>query len=219
MVRRRLDFDRFMVLYDFLAPAYDPLLKPFYAPFRRRAFATLNIAAGSTVLDLACGTGQNFPHLAALLGTKGRVIGVDISRGMLRKAKQTAAKIDGLRIDLIHTDATQMLPDVLKEKTGMNSVDAVVCTFGFTAMRNWEEALHQAFALLRPGGTFFIHDIFAERRNLHVAAFELGTRVDLSRRSWTLLQAQCADFRFEHLDPSAHLFAGRVFVATGVKLP
>jgi len=203
-----------MVLYDFLAPAYDPFLKPFYAPFRQRALQLLNARSGSSALDLACGTGQNFPYLKSALGDKGSVIGVDISAGMLRKARQST---DVIHPFFLHIDATQLSPSFLTERTGLSQVDVVICTYGFTAMRNWEEAFHRSYELLKPGGIFLIHDIYAEERNAHVLAFELVTQTHLSRKSWQSLEKLCPEFHFEYLDPSAHIFAGRLFVARGIK--
>jgi demethylmenaquinone methyltransferase/2-methoxy-6-polyprenyl-1,4-benzoquinol methylase len=206
-----------MVLYDFLAPAYDPVLKPLYAPFRRRALEFLKVKEGSSVLDLACGTGQNFPHLHSQVGENGKIVGVDLSGGMLRQSRKTGDRLGCANLSLRQIDATQLSPAFLREQTGEVEVDAVICTYGFSAMRNWEEAFHRSFDLLKPGGTYFIHDIHAERRSWHVAAFELATRVDLSRESWRPLEARCADFHFEYIDPSAYLFAGRLFVAIGTK--
>jgi ubiquinone/menaquinone biosynthesis C-methylase UbiE len=40
------------------------------------------------VPDIGCGTGRNFPHLREAVGSSGRIYGIDISRGMLRKAQQ-----------------------------------------------------------------------------------------------------------------------------------
>ena len=60
-----------MPLYDFLAPAYDPIFESIFRPFRTRAFDHLPELKGATVLDLACGTGQNFPFLVERVGPQG----------------------------------------------------------------------------------------------------------------------------------------------------
>jgi ubiquinone/menaquinone biosynthesis C-methylase UbiE len=165
-------------------------------------------------LDLACGTGQNFPYLCPAIGKSGTLVGIDISKGMLQKARRITDVLDPT---LIQADATQLSPSLLSEKTGLSQVDAVICTYGFSTMRNWEEAFHRSYALLKPGGIYLIHDIHAEQRNAHVLAFELVTRVDLLRKSWEPLQKLCPDFHFEYIDPSSHIFAGRLFVACGIK--
>lgn len=203
-----------MALYDFLAPGYDPILGPIYAPFRRRALELLGIERGATVLEVACGTGLNFPQLVSAVGPEGKIIGVDIAEGMLRRARR---KFSGGNVTLLHREVTRLTSSGLRECAGVSEVDAVVCTFGFTAMKNWEEVFRASFALLRPGGVYFIHDIFAERRGLHVRAFELATLTNIRRRTWEPLRESCEDFRFSYIDPSAHIFAGRLFVARGVK--
>jgi len=206
-----------MVLYDFLAPVYDPLLKPIYAPFRRRALKMLELKPGSVVLDLACGTGQNFPYLSSAVGKNGALVGIDVSKGMLRKARRVAEGCAFARTFLLQMDATRLSPSLLIERTGLSEVDAVVCTYGFTSMKDWEEAFRRSFALLKAGGIYFIHDIHATKRSLHASAFEMATRVDLSRESSWPLQKLCSDFHFEHIDPSSHIFAGRLFIARGIK--
>jgi len=206
-----------MVLYDFLAPAYDPVLKPIYAPFRRRAFEALDLAPGAAVLDLACGTGQNFSYLRVEMEGYGKIVGVDISKGMLKKAELAAQRQGRVQVWLLKMDAAQLTSTLLEQTVGQAEVDAVVCTYGFTAMKNWKEVFQRSFELLKPGGAYFIHDIHAEVRTRRVKAFEIATQVDLTRKSWEPLQELCVDFHFEYLDPSAHIFAGRLFVARGIK--
>lgn len=52
---------------------------------RREAFG----AAGGRVLEVACGTGKNF---AAYAGRADDIVAVDMSRGMMQKARRRAAK-------------------------------------------------------------------------------------------------------------------------------
>jgi S-adenosylmethionine-diacylgycerolhomoserine-N-methlytransferase len=206
-----------VVLYDFLAPAYDPVFEAIYLPFRTRALDLLPAMRGASVLDLACGTGQNFPLLAARIGGQGKIIGVDISSGMLRRARRRAARIGLTNVCPLQTDAARLSPSLLEARTGLSSVDLVVCTYGFMAMREWEAAFRSSWSLLRPGGGYLIHDIDAEKGNFHAFAVEMATRCDFSRQVWQTLRGACADFRMDYIDPSAHLFGGRLFVAYGTK--
>jgi ubiquinone/menaquinone biosynthesis C-methylase UbiE len=202
-----------MPLYDFLAPAYDPVFEAIYLPFRRRALAMLPAMEGATVLDLACGTGQNFPLLAGRIGGKGKIIGVDISSGMLKRASVRLNSHGWFNASLVQMDATQA------DYAAVPPVDFVVCTYSFTSMRHWEKAFHAAWSLLRPGGVFLIHDIAAETRNFHVLAVELATHSHFRQKVWRPLQDASLDFRMDYIDPSAHLFGGRLFVAYGTKPP
>jgi ubiquinone/menaquinone biosynthesis C-methylase UbiE len=207
-----------MPLYDFLAPAYDLAFEKIYLPFRRRALAWLTVPVGGTVLDLACGTGQNFPFLARAIGPHGRIIGLDLSPGMLRRARKRAqAAPDGPEFTLLCGNAEQLTPSFLEKNATTAGVDAVVCSYGFTAMRDPEAAFRAAWSLLRPKGSFLIHDIHAANRTLHARALELATHCRFSEAAWRPLQRATADFRMDYLDPSAHLFGGRLFVAQGTK--
>lgn len=204
-----------MVLYDFLAPAYDPVFEAIYLPFRTRAFDLLPAMRGATVLDLACGTGQNFPLLAARIGEQGKIIGVDISSGMLRRARHRVTRAGIPNISLAQMDAALLSPTTLLAHTGLSSVDFVVCTYSFTSMRKWESVFRASLTILKPGGGYLIHDIDAEKRTLHSFAVEMATRSNFSQKVWQPLQRLCVDFRMDYLDPSAHRFGGRLFVAHG----
>jgi ubiquinone/menaquinone biosynthesis C-methylase UbiE len=201
-----------MLLYDFVAPAYDPIFESIYRPFRTRALGRLPFADGATVLDLACGTGQNFPLLAERIGVKGEIIGVDISSGMLRRARHRVEQSGWRNVSLIAMDAARG-----SDYEALAPVDFVVCTYGFTSMPVWEKAFRHSWALLKPGGGYLIHDIDADQRNWHVWAVECATRSRFSDEVWQPLQSECRDFRMDYLDPSAHLFGGRLFVAYGTK--
>lgn len=206
-----------MVLYDFLAPAYDPVFESIYCPFRTWALERLPAMRGATVLDLACGTGQNFPLLAPRIGGQGRIIGVDVSSGMLRRARRRAVRAGLTTVSLLQIDAARLSRSLLEEETGLSAVDFVVSTYGFSAMRKWEAAFRASMDLLKPGGGYLIHDIDAEKRTLHSFAVEMATRTDFSQKVWQSLRQTTADFRMDYLDPSAHLFGGRLFVAYGTK--
>jgi len=208
-----------MPLYDFLAPAYDQVFESIYLPFRTRALELLPALEGATVLDLACGTGQNFPLLAKRIGPSGKIVGVDISSGMLRRASRRVKQAALPNVSLIQIDACRLTSSALESQTGLSSVDFVVCTYGFTSMRRWEEAFRAAWDLLRPSGSYLIHDVDGTRRNFHSFVVELATRSDFSPGVWRPLQTACIDFRMDYLDPSAHLFGGRLFVAYGTKPP
>ena len=54
---------------------------------RRRAIRALGLRPGHTVVDVACGTGQNFPFLEQAIGPEGRIVGVDLTDAMLAQAQ------------------------------------------------------------------------------------------------------------------------------------
>ncbi len=207
-----------MFLYNLISPFYDFFLRPLYRPYRSHVLEMLPLHAGAVVLDVACGTGQNFPYLYQRVGHKGRIIGVDSSGGMLRRAKAWIAEKTLDNVSVFKMDVQNLSPATLKAQTGLASVDFVICTYGFSAMPgDWEKAFHRSFSVLKSGGGYMIHDIYAEKRTMHVRAFELGTRAHLRRKTWFPLKRVSTDFHMEDVETSTRLFAGKLFVAYGTK--
>ena len=60
-------------------------------PIGEEAMARAKIAPGERVLDVGCGCGQTSLQLAERVGTRGHVLGVDISGVMLARARERAA--------------------------------------------------------------------------------------------------------------------------------
>src|SRR5215469_18482585 len=54
---------------------------------RLRAVEALGLRAGDTVIDIACGTGLNFPLVEGVIGPDGRIVGVDLTDAMLAQAQ------------------------------------------------------------------------------------------------------------------------------------
>src|SRR5215510_2965528 len=89
-----------------LIPLFDYL---FFQPpgFRAKAAARLELRPGHHVLEIGCGTGRNLPYLSRAVGPRGRVYGVDISSGMLARARELCRRHDWRNVDLIEGDAAQ----------------------------------------------------------------------------------------------------------------
>jgi demethylmenaquinone methyltransferase/2-methoxy-6-polyprenyl-1,4-benzoquinol methylase len=132
-------------MFDAIAPRYDVVnrLMTFGLDmrWRRRTVRLLGLAPGSIVGDLACGTGD----LCAIAGGEGlRVVGLDLSLGMLRAAHSS--------VPLVQADAAQ-----LPVATG--ALDGVVSGF---AMRNFSDlagVLAEVARVVRPGGRVAFLDV------------------------------------------------------------
>jgi ubiquinone/menaquinone biosynthesis C-methylase UbiE len=67
--------------------SWDTAMKPFSDASLIRA----QVAAGERVIDIGCGCGATSLQLAQLVGPTGKVLGVDVSKPMLDRAKQRGA--------------------------------------------------------------------------------------------------------------------------------
>jgi len=125
-------------MFDTIAPRYDLLNRMLTfgmdIGWRKKTVASLGLARGSVVLDLACGTGD----LCRVLSDAGlRPVGVDRSAGMLAAARTSAALVrgDGMRLPM---------PD--------GSVDGVTCGFALRNVLNLADFFTECARVLRPGG-------------------------------------------------------------------
>ncbi|RTR38849.1 methyltransferase domain-containing protein [Shewanella canadensis] len=84
---------KIIAVYDKLAPVYDIWGALTETNARNRALELANVGDGSAVLEVAVGTGLTFSELVKQ-NLNGTNIGVDISPGMLEKAKARLKKVE-----------------------------------------------------------------------------------------------------------------------------
>lgn len=94
-------YDRWARVYDGLARA------PVVAGWRRRAVAALDLEPGATAVEMGCGTGANLPYLREAVGPGGRVLGIDLAAGTLRRARDRARRAGRSGISLVRGDAAR----------------------------------------------------------------------------------------------------------------
>src|SRR6201997_1647947 len=74
---------------------------------RLRAVHALGLRPGDTVVDMACGTGLNFPLLEKAVGPGGRIVGVDLTDAMLARAQDRIEANGWSNVSLVHADAAE----------------------------------------------------------------------------------------------------------------
>jgi demethylmenaquinone methyltransferase/2-methoxy-6-polyprenyl-1,4-benzoquinol methylase len=128
------------------APFYNPT-HGWTLPKRRAARLALELRPGDRVLDLACGTGLNFPHLRELVGERGGVTGVDLTPAMLDIACKVIETRGWKNVELQEADAADLpFPDA--------SFDKVIVSFALTIIPEPIKALEEIWRVLVPGGRF-----------------------------------------------------------------
>jgi SAM-dependent methyltransferase len=100
---------------------------------------------GQTVLELAAGQGDVGYAVAPIVGESGRVISSDFSPAMVEIAERRSAEL-GL------TNVAHRVFDAEQIELEDDSVDGVLCRFGYMLMPHPAAALRETRRVLRPGG-------------------------------------------------------------------
>jgi ubiquinone/menaquinone biosynthesis C-methylase UbiE len=107
---------------------------------------------GSSVLDIGTGTGSIAFHAATIVGPNGKVIGVDLSKGMLAQANAKLAKTGFNNINFILGDMEHLnLPT--------NSINYMYCASTFFCALNPLATLQHWYSILTTGGGLAFHAI------------------------------------------------------------
>lgn len=121
------------------AAAYDDLFGLITRAAMEPLLDATGVTAGSTVLDVASGPGYG-AATAAARGAK--PLGIDFAGNMIAMAKRSYPDVD-----FRHGDAENLAFD-------NDSFDAVICPFGILHMPQPQQAMAEAFRVLKPGGRY-----------------------------------------------------------------
>lgn len=206
--------------YDKFAPFYDlgTMGDLFYRKPRKAAIEQLNLSKGSSVADVFCGTGVDFPLLARLVGEKGAVLAVDGSEGMLEKAKARAETCEPgteftfLQADFSEADGLDKLEGAVKKETPRH----VFFSLGLTCLENWRELCSRVIDASPSGAYFSIMDVYSDRLTLGARVINWVGAADCRRPVWKVLEERCKSFTWQEFCPFKVIDVS-VFVASGRK--
>lgn len=202
--------------YDLFASFYDSSLEALYVDARAAATKALRVQPGMRVLDLPCGTGQSFDTLVPAVGDEGTVVGVDLSRGMLRKAERRVEANGWSNVLLEESGVIELDAQRVEELLGRAHVERVHVFLGMTAFPDPQAAFDNLWSLLAPGGRMVIVDVYAESPTFQGRMVNLVARADIRRRVWEPLEAVGTAFEREEL-PSKPQHGGTLVLATATK--
>jgi len=124
---------------------YDQYLGPmFFEPYAIEVSNRIDISSVDTALEIACGTGRVTRHLRNVISPNAKLIASDISLDMLDIAKEKLKTSD---IEWQIIDAQELPFDD-------NTLDLVICCFGYMFVPDRAKAFAEAYRILKPGGMF-----------------------------------------------------------------
>jgi len=167
---------------------------------------------GEVCVDLGSGRGTDVLRMSELVGKNGFVYGIDISDGMLEKARRNAAKFGSSNVLFVRSELEKLeLPDNLADLVISN------CTLNHAADK--QAVWNEIYRILKKGGRFVISDIYAttaideEYRNDPVAVAECWAG-SVTRAEYVENLERAGFPSFEIIDESAPYPKGNAEVAS-----
>jgi arsenite methyltransferase len=133
-------------------------------------FAMGRLHAGEQVMDVGCGAGFDSLIAAHMVGSEGRVTGIDMTEAMVAKAKKSAEEVGADNVEFLIADAEHLPPHD-------GTIDVVISNGVFNLVPAKFAVAEEWFRVLKPGGRLQIADIIVSR----AVPFEAKEDIDL----WT----------------------------------
>ena len=186
-------------IYDVHSGFYDATFGRLVRNRIGRAIEHMNVADGEVVLDLGIGTGAS---LAFYPAGKGRVVGVDLSAGMLRECRKKIAE-RGLTASVFQADAMSL-------PFADDSFDQVFISHVITVVSDPYRLVREAQRVAKPGAKIVIVNHF-QSTNRVIAFVEkvanpictkIGWRSDLALQDLLDRTGAQVDYRYKlrHID-------------------
>jgi ubiquinone/menaquinone biosynthesis C-methylase UbiE len=211
--------DRLIETYRKKAKRYDITSRLYPVPGyphgaqRLRAVQALGLRAGDSVIDIACGTGLNFPLIEEVIGPGGRIVGVDLTDAMLARAQDRIETNGWSNISLVQAEAAEF--------SFPTEVDAILSTYALTQVPACGAVVARGAAALSRRGRFAVLDLKAPDNaprwlaELGIALVRPFGSIDewITRRPWEAIRLAMHD-TLADLSWSELLF-GTAFLASG----
>lgn len=149
--------EKIQEMFDGIAPSYDRLNHMMSLNvdriWRRRALKEIVDGTAQQILDVACGTGDSTIMIAKAAADGSKVIGGDISEGMMALVMDKARKA-GVedRVSLLVADGENLPFEA-------ETFHRVTCAFGIRNFEHKEKGLLEFHRVLKPGGKAVILEL------------------------------------------------------------
>ena len=182
------------IIYDLQSVFYDATFGRLVRKRIARAIGHMNIMEKDVVLDLGVGTGASLSYYPQ----HGRIVGVDLSAGMLREARKKMVERNMNHATVFQADAMQL-------PFGDNTFDHVFISHVISVVSDPYKLVMEAQRVAKPGARIVILNHF-QSTNRFIALIEkwicpvctkLGWRSDLALQDLIRRTGLTVDYRYK----------------------
>lgn len=119
-------------------------------------FSLGTIEPGSSVLDIGCGAGFDLYVAKRLTGDSGRICGIDLTREMVKRARENLAESGMENIEVIHVSSEEI---PYKDDT----FDTVISNGVINLSPCKQDLFQEIFRVLKNGGNLQFADVMLEK--------------------------------------------------------
>ena len=167
---------------------------------------------GEVCVDLGSGRGTDVIRMAESVGAEGFAYGIDISQGMIEKARATASKLAVSNVEFINSPL---------EKIALSDgiADLIISNCTINHAEDKQTVWNEVFRILKRGGRFVVSDIYSseavpeEYRNDPVAISECWAG-SVTRKEYSDQLHNAGFESFEILEESAPYEKGKIMVSS-----
>lgn len=190
-------------MFDKIAWRYDRMNRFLSARtdigWRKKAISLLKKDKPASILDVATGT-ADMAILACKILKPEKIIGIDISEGMLELGRKKVEK-EGLdRVIQLQIGDSEAI------NQPSNSFDAVMVAFGVRNFENLETGLAEILRILKPGGRLVILEFSKPRKKAVKSLYNLYMKIVAPQVARWFKQNKEA---YQYLNESANAFPDR----------
>lgn len=142
-------------IYSRYSGFYDIIFSQFFYPRIRLGLEKIGIKSGDRIIEVGVGTGLSLP----LYPESCKVVGIDITRRMLEKAKEKKEKLGLNHVDLFEMDGENIC-------FGDNSFDHAVLPFVASVVPDLEQLMAEVKRVTKKGGKIIIINHLSSKLSL-----------------------------------------------------
>lgn len=160
-------FDRIAFRYDFLNHFLSVGIDK---SWRKKAIRELGTVKPNSILDVATGT-ADMPLMTMKLLSPERIVGIDISEGMLALGKKKIARAGLQNLIFLQTGDAENIP------FPDGSFDGITVSFGVRNFQDLERGLSEMYRVLKPGGMLVILEFSKPEKGFFLPVYGVYLRL------------------------------------------